>query len=229
MVSEDGTSLSSRLENFFSTDPYPYRCISVNRSTLGSSGSFGAYLSPLLDYLFAVVYSTAPRPARGSWEKLCRDKLTLSREERVSLTVNQLPLPYLAFSSASLLLQPDYSNPQERHPCIDLTGSLCSPICDICVPARNLPAVYRRYVSAHWSPTGRWLRKHVQERDGLCGVEGVVMRKGLMPGCREASHTVRNPIPASDRSSPTLNEQLHGLHTDSPGKCVRAHRSFQHL
>lgn len=35
----------------------------------------------------------------------------------------------------------------------------------------------RRYVSAHWSPTGRWLRKHVQERDGLWGVQGVVMRR----------------------------------------------------
>lgn len=101
-------------------------------SKQGSSGSFGALLSPfLLDYSFAVVYSKAPEPALGSWETLCRDKLTLSSEERVSVTVNHLPLPYLAFSSASLVLLPDYSEPQEMRPCIHFTGSLCLTICDI--------------------------------------------------------------------------------------------------
>lgn len=35
----------------------------------------------------------------------------------------------------------------------------------------------RLYVSAHRSPIGRWLRERVQERDGLRGVEGVVVRR----------------------------------------------------
>lgn len=51
----------------------------------------------------------------------------------------------------------------------------------------TLPPCCRLYVSAHWSPTGRWLRKHVQERDGSVGSwGGVVMRRHWCLGCRGA-------------------------------------------
>lgn len=72
-----------------------------------------------------MVYSTAPEPALGSWETLCRDKLTLGSEERVSLNVNHLPLPYRAFLQlcqlipAVWLLRPTGDEPMHtshRHP-----------------------------------------------------------------------------------------------------------------
>lgn len=69
--------------------------------------------------------------ALGSWETFCRDKLTRSSGERVSLNVNLPPLLYLVVSSASLFLLTDHSNPQEMCSGTHFTGSLCLTVCGI--------------------------------------------------------------------------------------------------
>lgn len=71
----------------------------------------------------------------------------------------------------------------------------------------------KRYISAHWSPTGRWLRKHVQERDSQRGVEGLFQEESPVPGCREPSHTQAHPPP--DPDSITFIERLTWLCTVS--------------
>lgn len=87
------------------------------------------------------------------------------------------------------------------------------------------PPCCRRYVSAHRSPTGRWLRKHVQEWDGLWGVGGVVMRRGWCLAA-ERHHTrnltcVWSSQPNLELATTWLARSV--LHTDTTGECVRAH------
>lgn len=82
--------------------------------------------------------------------------------------------------------------------------------CLLCVPPHTPPLRRsKRYISAHWSPTGRWLRKHVQERDSQRGVEGLFREETLVRGYRQ--HITHAASPASDPDRLTFTERLHGF------------------
>lgn len=74
-------------------------------------------MSPLLDYSIAVVYDTAVKPERDSWETLCGDKLTLSGKETGIL---ECKTPSSAILGVQLWPLRVYSSQQER-PCLHLT------------------------------------------------------------------------------------------------------------
>lgn len=145
---------------------YPYRCVSVNRNQAGQQQLFFSILLPFTGLSFAVAHSTAPEPALGSWTTFCMDKLTLSGDERVSLNVNLIPLPYLVLISVSLFLLTDYSSPQEMCSGIHLTGSLCLTVCDflgyLCLSP--ICIAFKRF-SVHQGPSRKGTE---QNRNGKC-------------------------------------------------------------
>lgn len=110
---------------------YPHRCISVNRTWAGQHWLLWSILVLFTGLAFAVACCIALELALGSWEAFCRDKLTHSSGERVSLNVNPPPLLYLVVSSASLFLLTDHSNPQEMCSGTHFTGSLCLAVSGI--------------------------------------------------------------------------------------------------
>lgn len=102
----------------------PHRCISVSSTWAGQHWLLWSIFVLFTGLSFAVACCIALELALGSWETLCRDKLTRSSGERVSLSVNLPPRLYLVVSSASLFLLTDHSNPQEMCSGTHFTGSL---------------------------------------------------------------------------------------------------------